>query len=255
MRLPQIKAIHYPLVYKTPFGISHLTRTETPAVFIQIEHLGIVGFGEACMPPCTGERVEDALQFFKNLQLPTDLEDFHTPINLLHLKQKNHIGYATLAALDLALWDWRAKHKNTSVQNLSGLTPLKKGKSTFTFSTNDVDLLEEKIQEQNNFSCYKLKLGTTNDKNFVEKYKNLSTKPFCVDANQGWKSLQEAVEMSNWLEKQNAFLIEQPFDKSNFELHSLLRKETNLPILADESVQTLGDVKNMVISLTELTLN
>lgn len=244
MSIPRIKTIYYPLIYKTPFGISHLTRTETPAVFIQLEHQNILAYGEACMPPYTGETPQQALDFFKNLELPSDLDDFHTPENLLLIKDKYKIGYATLAALDLALWDWRAKKKACSVQELCGLKATKKGKSTFTFSTNDVDLLESKLEEQKKFSCYKLKLGTENDFDFVEKYMNLSTKPFCVDANQGWKSLEEGIIKSKKLAETGAFLIEQPFSKTNYELHTLLRKETSLPIVADEGIQTLEDLKN-----------
>lgn len=61
--------------------------------------------------------------------------------------------------------------------------------------------------------------------------------------NQGWTDKFFALDMINWLSEQNVILIEQPLPKDNFDDAKWLLERSSLPIIADEAVQILSDLK------------
>jgi L-alanine-DL-glutamate epimerase-like enolase superfamily enzyme len=65
-----------------------------------------------------------------------------------------------------------------------------------------------------------------------------------VDANAGW-SLEQAIAHLKWLEKYDLELIEQPLARERLAEMGELQKHTRIPIIADESVQSLGDVEQL----------
>ena len=65
-----------------------------------------------------------------------------------------------------------------------------------------------------------------------------------VDANAAW-SPEEAVRHVKALEPLGLELIEQPVAKDDFEGMGFVQAHTNLPVVADELVQTLADVERL----------
>lgn len=70
----------YDLELKHPFTIAKFSRTSTPLMLVQIEHEGMIGFGEASMVPYMGESQKSAADFLKKvdatqLAFPFDFEN------------------------------------------------------------------------------------------------------------------------------------------------------------------------------------
>lgn len=63
-----------------------------------------------------------------------------------------------------------------------------------------------------------------------------------VDANAGW-DLDNAIRLSRDLEMLHVELLEQPLEKFDFEGMGSLQSKTSIPIVADESVRTAGDIE------------
>ena len=59
----------YELKLRHPFGVAVNTRTHTPGVQVQLEYEGIIGYGEASMPPYLGETEESVCKFLASLKL------------------------------------------------------------------------------------------------------------------------------------------------------------------------------------------
>lgn len=59
----------YELKLRHSFNLAKSSRTTTPDVLIQIEYDGIVGYGEASMPPYLGESVESVCNFLSKVDL------------------------------------------------------------------------------------------------------------------------------------------------------------------------------------------
>ena len=87
-----------------------------------------------------------------------------------------------------------------------------------------------------------MKLGGNDDKELVRTFKQFSSAPFCVDVNRGWKNIDAAIETSRWLADQGCLFIEQPFEKEMLKETNDLRKSISIPVILDESVQTVEDV-------------
>ena len=60
------------------FNLARNSRTTTPDVLVQLEYDGIVGYGEASMPPYLGESIESVTKFLGNL----DLGQFNDPFRI-----------------------------------------------------------------------------------------------------------------------------------------------------------------------------
>jgi L-alanine-DL-glutamate epimerase-like enolase superfamily enzyme len=75
--------------------------------------------------------------------------------------------------------------------------------------------------------------------------RSVTNKPLRVDANEGWKSKEEAVEKINWLEKQGAEFVEQPLPAGQLEDMNWIRKRVHIPIIADEACLHPADVPKL----------
>jgi len=105
--------------------------------------------------------------------------------------------------------------------------------------------LKEKVKYAADFKILKIKLGGENDKQIIETVRNYSDKPLCIDVNQGWKSKEDALEMIEWLHDKNILFVEQPLSKNSYEDQHWLFERSPLPIYADESAQTPGDINSI----------
>ena len=63
-----------------------------------------------------------------------------------------------------------------------------------------------------------------------------------MDANQAWIDIGSAIEFSKELQRQGCVLIEQPFHKNDLVNTRKLSSELSIPIIADESCQTIDDI-------------
>ncbi|MDE6332971.1 MAG: dipeptide epimerase, partial [Muribaculaceae bacterium] len=86
-------------------------------------------------------------------------------------------------------------------------------------------------------------MGLDKDKELVEMIRAKSDVPLCVDANQGWNDREWALDMCHWLSERGCQFVEQPFDKKRIDDTAWLRERSPLPIIADEFLQRLPDVR------------
>ncbi|QEC51745.1 L-alanine-DL-glutamate epimerase-like enolase superfamily enzyme [Anseongella ginsenosidimutans] len=228
------------------FGISGHTRTSTPLVLTQIEHEDHTGFGEASMPPYLGESQETARQFLKKVDLarfsaPQTLEDV-SPI-MQYLDALAPGNTAAKAAVDIALHDLLGKIKDEPCYRLFGVNPAAMPATSFTIGIDTAEMLRKKVKEAEAFRVIKVKLGSDHDKETIEVIRSETAVPLSVDANQGWKNREEALEMIHWLSERKVLFIEQPMPKEDTEGNAWLRENSPLPVIADEACQRLADVE------------
>ena len=62
----------YELKLRHSFNLAKYSRTTTPDVQVRLEYDGIIGYGEASMPPYLGESVNSVTSFLSKLEHPTD---------------------------------------------------------------------------------------------------------------------------------------------------------------------------------------
>ena len=59
----------YELQLKHAFTLATSSRTTTPVMLVELEYDGLVGYGEASMPPYLGESHETVARFLKKVDL------------------------------------------------------------------------------------------------------------------------------------------------------------------------------------------
>lgn len=236
----------YPLHLKHKFGVSGHTRTATPDVLIKIEHQGFVGYGEASMPPYLGESIESVCNFLTKINLKQFNDPFQLEDILEYVDKTANGNCAAKASIDIALHDLIGKILNVPCYKLFGLNPTKTPLTTYTIGIDTNEMMQQKVKEvEGQFKILKVKLGTDRDKEIIESIRLITNLPIAVDANQGWKDLSEAMEMTHWLKEQGVVLIEQPMSKERLDDIAKLTEQSPIPIYADESVQRLYDIARL----------
>lgn len=234
----------YELQLRHAFNLARNQRTTTPGVQVEIEYDGVVGYGEASMPPYLGESVASVCDFLSKLDLsqfsdPFCIEDIHE-----YMEKVAPNNRAAKASVDIALHDLTGKIMNQPWYKIWGLNPDNCPNTSFTISYDaNPDEMRKKIEETAPYKVVKVKMGLDHDKETVEALRRYTDVPICVDANQGWNNKEKALEMCHWLAERNCLFVEQPMDKAAIDDTAWLRERSPLPIIADEFLQRLPDVR------------
>ncbi len=235
----------YTLELKHTFTIATSSRTTTPDMLVEVEKDGIIGYGEASMPPYLGESQETAKAFLSKVDMSKYPDPFLLDDILADVDAIAPGNPAAKAALDIALHDWLGKKMGYPWYRIWGLDPAKTPVTTFTIGIDTKEMVRQKVKEADEFKVLKVKLGRDNDKEMIEAIREVTDKPLRVDINQGWKDREFALSMIEWLAKKGVEFVEQPMPKDRLEDMAWLRGKSPLPIVGDESVQRLADVRKV----------
>ena len=234
----------YSLEFKHPFGLAYGTRTHTEVVYIKLESDGYTGYGEAALPPYLGETQGTVIDFIQKARLLLEQHTLHssisTIINLIDNITPGHT--AAKACIDIALHDLVAKTQHKAVYELLQVAKPETKNTSVTISIGNLDLIPEKLEELNEYSILKVKLGNKNDTEIIECIRRYTNKPMVVDVNQGWTDKQFALEMITWLSSKEVLFVEQPLAKDKWEDMAWLSERSPIPTIADESMQRLRDM-------------
>ena len=233
----------YELKLRHSFNLAKYSRTTTPDVQVKIELDGLVGYGEASMPPYLGESVDSVSAFLSKLDLsqfsdPFRIEDIHE-----YMESVAPDNRAAKASVDIALHDLLGKIMGQPWYKIWGLNQDNAPDTSFTIGIDKADVVRKKVDEAAPYNVIKVKMGLDNDKELVEIIREKTDRPICVDANQGWDSKEIALEMCYWLAERNCLFVEQPMAKEKIDETAWLRERSPLPIIADEFLQRLPDVR------------
>ncbi|HEX9656503.1 MAG TPA: dipeptide epimerase [Bacteroidota bacterium] len=232
----------YTLSLKHAFTIATSSRSTTPVMLATIEHEGIVGYGEASMPPYLGESHESASRFLSKVHI----EKYESPFLLERilgdidsLEPGNH---AAKAAVDIALHDWVGKKLDQPWYRIWGLDLNEIPYTSFTIGIDAPKVVRRKTEEAGAYRVLKVKLGGQNDKEMIDAIRDVTDKPIRVDANQGWTDRSAALKIIEWLASKNVELVEQPMPKTQLVEMKWLKERSPLPLVADESAVRLSDI-------------
>ena len=235
----------YEVELKHVFTIAGNSRRSTPVMLTEIEFDGIIGYGEASMPPYLGESHETVANFLQKVDLSRFSDPFLMEEILDYVDNIAPGNYAAKASVDIALHDLVGKIINKPLYRILGLNPDKTPNTSFTIGIDEPDTVKLKTKEASEFKILKVKLGAGNDKEMIDTVRSVTDVPLCADVNQGWRDKKMALEMIYWLKERNVVFVEQPFPKKLIDDHAWLTQNSPIPIIADESVQTINDIKSV----------
>lgn len=244
----KLRFFAYELKLRHVFTVATYSRSTTPDVQVELEYDGVIGYGEASMPPYLQKELgtmDSVMAFLKKVQDtigqfsdPFQLEDI-----LAYVDGLSEGDAAAKAAVDIALHDLVGKLLQAPWYKIWGLDKDKAPSTTFTIGIDTPDVVREKTKEcADRFNILKVKLGGDNDKEMIETIRSVTSLPIAVDANQGWTDRQHALDEIHWLKEQGIVMVEQPMPKARIDDIAWITQQSPLPIFADEGVQRLKDV-------------
>ena len=236
----------YELELAHTFTVSSFSRKTTPGVQLSIDFDGYTGYGEASMPPYLGQSVESVTEFLKKV----DLEQFSSPFLmddiLSYVDSLSEGDSAAKAAVDIALHDLVGKLIGQPWYRIWGYDPEKAPDTTFTIGIDTPEVVREKTLEcAGRFNILKVKVGLDSDEEMIRAIRSVTDLPLAVDANQGWKDRQKALDEIFWLHEQGVVMVEQPMSVDSLDDIAWITERSPVPIFADESVQRLRDVERL----------
>jgi L-alanine-DL-glutamate epimerase-like enolase superfamily enzyme len=254
-------AIHSVEIYKLfiplkePFVISlgPINDVQNIVVIIRTKD-GCTGYGE-CSPymSINGESVDTCFivgQYFAKVLKENDALKIAACMGIM---DKTIYGNTSIkSAFDIALHDIAAQHAGVPIYKFLGGSKNKILETDMTVSIGDPQKMKSdaiKFKEQG-FPAIKVKLGEGKEKD-VERIKAIregigNEHPLRIDANQGWQTVDNAIEILEALAPFNIEHCEEPISRYRFMELSKVSAASPIPIMADESCGDEHDAERLI---------
>lgn len=207
---------------------------------------GITGRGEGAPIVRYQESAESARKAVESLRgLVVSRDPWHFSRTLDEAFRRLQGEYAAKAALDIALMDWVGQKLGIPLYRYFGLDPRDAPLTTFSIGIDTPEITRRKVREAEAFPILKIKVGLATDEATIAAVRSVTRKPLRVDANEGWKSKEEALRKINWLESQGVEFVEQPLPAAMHDDIRWLRGKVHIPILADEACLRIQDIPKL----------
>lgn len=225
----------------TPFRVSYGASVARRAFWLRLA--GDAGWGEGTIPPYYGIDEAAMIAFWQAAAARPD------PLPEEPAAIAGWVGAEgpapARAAVDLALHDRLGRRRGLPLHCLLNLPRPAVLPTSFTLSLAEPAEMAQMAVAAAAFPVLKLKLGTEDDEARLAAVR--AARPDArlrVDANAAWTA-EEAVRRVHALERYDLELIEQPVAKEDIEGMGRVQAHTRVPVVADESVQTLADVERL----------
>ncbi len=212
-------------------------------VFVQIVKDGIIGIGEAAPnirydedAERTTQKIAGCTKVLKGKNLLT-FQDLKKEIDQTITNQS-----CAKAAIDMAILDWAGNKLSVPLYKMFGLNPDKSPLTSYSIGIDSIENMQERVREKSEMPIFKIKLGKENDREIIEAIREVTDNVIRVDANEGWKDKEFALEQIKWLAKKNVEFVEQPMPAEMMKETAWLKERSPLPIIADEAVKKTSDI-------------
>lgn len=256
MRIDKIELKHISIPLKKTFktALRTVDSAENTVVMVHTDD-GLTGFGEA--PPTkaiTGEDNESIRAAINEYIIPALTGQDMSDMDMLQQKLHGSVSgnNSAKAAVDMALYDLYTRQLGKPLyQYLGGYR--NKVETDITISINEPEEMEADAAAaaEQGFSALKLKVGIDAEKDVqrVKCIRNAVGKDMKIrlDANQGWE-VDEAIRTIRTLEDLDLDieLVEQPVKARDFAGLKKVKDNVNTIIMADESMFTAQDARELL---------
>jgi L-alanine-DL-glutamate epimerase-like enolase superfamily enzyme len=237
----ELRAHKVSLVLAETFTIARQSRDIEEVVHVELEHDGIIGYGEGAPVDYWGETQESMLAFLVE-EAPALIGGdpyAHEYIGRRLAMRPGEQG--AKQAIDSALHDWLGKRLGEPLWRVFGLSPT----SPPTSYTIGIDTLEgtiDRTRRAAQFQVLKLKVGGSDDLERLQAVRENTGARLRIDGNEGW-TLETARELMPVLVEMGVEFVEQPFPAADLDSFRALRElSPRIPVLIDEGVKDLLDV-------------
>ncbi|QCR23238.1 enolase C-terminal domain-like protein [Pontibacter sp. SGAir0037] len=236
----RIEVLHLKLKYT--WKISREASKEKTNFLIQVSDAKYSGFGEAAPNIRYGESPELLLQQYQvllmaGLPLVKSMEELmqllleHPPVNSLRF------------AIESAYLHFYCQHSHIAVHQMLGQASSGYQTTSFSLPIMQPGEIKPFIEEHDlsRFKSLKIKVNSDNGLAAVEQVLQLTEQPLVIDANESWQNPEDLLRFLHQLDRERILFVEQPMPATHASAYAHLKKESPIPLVADESVTDDAD--------------
>jgi L-alanine-DL-glutamate epimerase-like enolase superfamily enzyme len=221
------------------------TNVSTVLVVGLSDENGVMGRGESAPIARYKESLDTVEAFYRKVD-PARLSFSDVPGSMRYLDTVSPHDMAAKCGINIALLDGAARIARQPVYDFLGLGFREKHHvSSFTIGIDKPDVIRKKVAAAEHYPILKVKVGVPDDRANLQALRDVApTKTIRVDANEGWKTKEHALEMIEWLATdKNIQYVEQPLPAAaDLKEWIWLKERSPLPIFGDESYHTAADI-------------
>ena len=237
----QIALKKYTLQLAHTFTISRESRDEQDTLVVCLSLDGKTGYGEATSNPYYKITIEGMMAEIEAVRDQIEAYDFDTPENFYEHLESLNLHKFTLCALDLAANDLYGKLKGKPLYEIWGTNTDKYPITNYTIGIDTIEKMVAKLQEKP-WPLYKIKLGTPDDVAIIRELRKHTDSIFRIDANTAWTA-EETIKNAPLLKELGVEFLEQPLKADDWKGMALVKEQSVLPVIADESCIIESDVE------------
>lgn len=206
---------------------------------------GVSGIGESAPSNRYGETLDTVGAFLKRVDAKK-LSFDDIPASMAYLDTLSLGDWAAKCAVNIALVDGAARKAGKPVYDLLGLGFTEnKHLTSYTIGIDTPEKVRQKVLEAEKYPLLKLKVGVESDRQIMAALREVApTKTVRIDANEGWKTKEEALKSIEWFaQDKHIEFVEQPLPAgTNPKDIAWLKERSPMPIYADESYISPKDI-------------
>ena len=236
------------LVLRHKWTIARGSATRDESIFVEVsDGKDLLGLGEAAPSSRYQENIESGLAFLQHVDAERlSFEDVEGSMGYIEgIAPGQH---AAKGALNIALLDGAAQLAGQPIYDYLKVG-FREGKhyTSFSIGIDSPEIIREKVAAAEKYPILKLKVGVGSDRENLKALREVAPKKRVrVDANEGWKTKEQALEMLEWLAADGAVeFCEQPMPASTPPADlAWLKERTPLPLMADEAYVSRKDIEH-----------
>jgi L-alanine-DL-glutamate epimerase-like enolase superfamily enzyme len=237
----ELRAHRASLLLAETFTIARHSSDVEEVVQVELEHDGLVGYGEGAPVDYWGETPESMLAFLESEAQALIGGD---PYALEYIDRRLAMRpgeQAAKQAIDAALHDWVGKRLGEPVWRLLGLSPTSPPTS-YTIGIDTIEGTADRTRRAHGYEVLKVKVGGPDDIARLHAVRENTSARIRIDGNEGW-TLETARELMPVLVELGVEFVEQPFPAADIDSFRALRQITpRIPVIVDEGCKDLLDV-------------
>lgn len=241
MLAPALSYQEITLHLRNPFRLTYGVSDARQAYWLRLRN--DEGWGEGTIPPYYRVDPSDMIRYWEQLarneqpfpEAPSEIENWMSPGGPAPAR----------CAVELALYDRIALRSGVPLYQLLGLPKPVPQPTSITIAIDTPQSMAAMALQIPDFPILKVKLGSDDDEARLAAIRKARPDArLWVDANAGW-TRDEALRYVHDLTKYDLELIEQPLVKNDIEGLGLIQAVTPIPIVADESFQSIEDLEHL----------
>lgn len=206
---------------------------------------GATGWGEAAPSRRYNEKVETVEAFVRKID-PNRLSFDDLEGSMAYVESLEEGNASAKGAVNMALLDGAGRRQKKPVYEMLGIG-FREGAhpTSFSIGIDTPEIVRQKTAAAARYPILKLKVGVAGDReNLAALREAAPTHTVRVDANEGWKTKEEALGMLEWLaQDKHVEFCEQPMPARTPEKDlAWLKERSPLPLMADESYVSAADI-------------